>query len=146
MTRWLWAVGVFAVGCGGATEAGTESVHWLDYEEFRTEIQPILAEGCSNPSCHARPERAYSLYSPMVRRMDESRTHLAEPLSEAELLHNFTMSCVLSSDSDLPEETLLLRKPLADYAKTHHGGGAVFEGKSDDRYRKLEGWVARGRR
>lgn len=146
MTRWLWALGLVVLGCGGSPEPGRENVHWLDYEEFRTEVQPVLAEGCSNPSCHARPERAFSLYAPLALRMDESRTHLVEPLTEAELLHNFTMSCVLSSDSYLAEETLLLRKPLAHHAKTHHGGGAIFEGKSDDRYRKLETWVASGRR
>lgn len=145
MKRWALALAVFAFGCGSAPESGSENVHWLDYEEFKTNVQPILAEGCSNPSCHAREERAFSLYAPMARRMDESRTHMVEPLTEEELLHNFTVSCVLSSDSSVPDQTLLLRKPLADFANTHHGGGAVFEGKADDRYKKLADWIARGR-
>lgn len=126
-----------ALSCSSPPESGSEQVHWLDYDEFRTSVMPLFAESCSNPSCHARPERPFSLYAPLARRMDETRTHLLEPLTDEELMHNYVVSCVLASGDDV----LLLRKPLAEHAGTYHGGGAVFEGKSDDRYRTLERWV-----
>jgi len=135
--RRAWAATLLALSCSSPPESGSERVHWLDYDEFRTNVQPIYAESCSNPSCHARPERAFSLYAPLARRMDQTRTHLLEPLTDEELLHNYVVSCVLASGSD----PLLLRKPLAEHASTYHGGGAVFEGPSDARYRTLEGWV-----
>jgi hypothetical protein len=142
--RWLLGLAALALGCGAAPESGSERVHWLDYSEFKTSVQPLLAEGCSNPSCHARPDRALSLYAPMARRIDPTRTHLPEPLTEEELMHNYVVSCVLSSEADAPADTLLLKKPLGEWADTYHGGGAVFAGPSDDRYRVLEAWVARG--
>lgn len=138
------AIALLLLGCGSPPESGSERVHWLDYAEFKAKIQPVYAQSCSNPSCHARPERALSLYAPMARRLDESRTHLLEPLTEEELMHNYVVSCVLASEGERPGDTLLLRKPLAQHANTHHEGGAVFEGPSDDRYRTLEDWVAEG--
>lgn len=142
MKRLAWAL--LGLACSSPPESGSQRVHWLDYAEFKAEVQPVYAESCDNPSCHARPERALSLYAPMAWRLDDSRTHLLEPLSEEELMHNYVVSCMLASEADTPPETLLLRKPLGDFASTHHGGGAVFEGRSDDRYQKLEAWVAKG--
>ncbi len=142
MRRFGWAL--LGLACSSPPESGSARVHWLDYAEFEAKVQPIYAESCSNPSCHARPERALSLYAPMARRLDESRTHLLEPLSDEEIMHNYVVSCVLASEGDAPAETLLLRKPLGDWASTHHGGGAVFDGPSDDHYRTLEAWVAEG--
>lgn len=135
---------LIALGCGSPPESGSERVHWLDYDAFKAKVQPVYAESCSNPSCHARPERAFSLYAPLARRMDASRTHLLEPLTEDELMQNYVVSCVLASEGESPARTLLLRKPLAQYASTHHGGGAVFDGPSDDRFRRLEDWVTEG--
>lgn len=130
--------------CASEPEERSERVHWLDYQEFEQKVQPIYLESCSNPSCHARPERPLSLYAPLARRMDESRTHLLEPLTDEEISHNYVVSCVLASEGDTPEATLLLRKPLGEHADTHHEGGAVFDGRSDNRYRVLETWVRNG--
>ncbi|MBK7584947.1 MAG: hypothetical protein IPI67_32755 [Myxococcales bacterium] len=135
---------VALTACGEPIENGSERVRWLDRGEYTAKIQPLFAETCSNPSCHARPDRPFSLYAPLARRIDPNRTHLLEPLTEAELEHNYVVSCVFASEGGETAQSLLLRKPLAEHAAAHHGGGAVFDGRSDDRYQKLEDWVTHG--
>lgn len=131
------------IGCGGPPP-GEEAVNRPSFERFELEVQPILELGCANPSCHGRPERPLSIYAPLRHRADPSRTHLAEPLTADELLQNYSVSRVLGSGGASADETLLVRKPLAEHAATYHGGGAVFDGAADERHRTLRAWVAEG--
>ncbi len=125
------------LGCSAA-EPSDGRVAFLDRTVFEQSIQPDLSAACANASCHGRPERALSLYAARHWRADPTRLHLDEPLSSAELDHNYSVSCAMAWADEL-----LLRKPLAHHADTYHGGGAVFDGVTDERYRALRDW-ARG--
>ncbi len=135
-------VAVALTGCLGP-EPGASQIRAFDRDVFAASVQPILAERCANPSCHGRPDRPMSLYSPLRWRMDPDRTFLAEPLSAAELDHNFTMASVFAIGVD-PEHTLILEKPLAEAVGMYHGGGAVFEGTLDRGYRTIRAWLEGG--
>ncbi len=134
---------VTALSACGSPNGGEVAVRWLDYDRFVTEIQPLLAEGCGNPSCHGRAERAFSIYSQRNWRQDPDLLYRPDPLDASELLHNYEASCVLISEADVPEETLLLRKSLGQAAGTYHGGGSIFE-ENDRSYRLLLDWVSEG--
>ncbi len=117
-------------------------VHWLDYEVFVSEVQPILGDRCGNPSCHGRPERAFAIYSPLNWRADPAMTHVPEALTEDELYRNYAISCVFVTGPDeTPDEALLLGKSLGDSGGGYHGGGVVFESTSDREYRVLRQWI-----
>jgi len=130
-------------GCSGVDNGETQ-VRWLDSQTFVSEVQPVLAERCGNPSCHGRQDRPFAIYSQRNWRMDPARTFLAEPLSDEELAHNYNTSCVFVSEADMPAETLLLLKPLADWAGTSHGGGVIFDGTTDPDYELLLRWIQQG--
>jgi hypothetical protein len=142
--RFAFMIVVLAAGCSSGREAGETRIQQLAYDEFVLQVQPVLLRSCSNPSCHARKERPLSLYAPLAWRADPELTFSLEPLSEQELRHNYSVSCALASEGQSPEDSLFLRKPLAQLADTYHGGGVVFAGKADDRFRVLEAWVALG--
>jgi hypothetical protein len=130
-------------GCA-LPEADDQHVVWLDFPRYVAEVQPVLAARCGNPSCHGRPDRPFSIYSPLQWRADPARTYLREPLSEAELVANHAVACVLVTGAAAPEEALLLRKALGDAAGTYHGGGAAFDGPTDRDYRTVLGWIEAG--
>jgi hypothetical protein len=137
-----------AFGCGIAscdvTEVDSVPVRWLDYPEFEAQVQPILAERCGNPTCHGRPERPFSVFSPLAWRLDAARTYLQEPLTEEELVHNYVSACVFASEADAPADAALVRKPLADTIGVYHGGGVIFDGRADRNYRAVHAWLENG--
>ena len=130
-------------GCG-VPEGDDVPVRWFDYQTFVTDVQPVLADRCGNPTCHGRPERPLSIYNQLAWRADPDRTYLLEQLDETELRHNYTVSCVLSTEADEPAATLFLRKSLGDLTDTYHGGGNVFEDDSERDYRALLAWLVEG--
>lgn len=134
---------VFALGCS-APDQDHVAVRWHDEAQFSLQVQPILAGRCGNPSCHGRPERPLSIFSPRRYRLDPGRTHLDEALTQAELEHNYRLSCVLSTEGEQPADTWLLRKPLGSSAAVYHAGGDVFESSADLEYRTLLAWVETG--
>lgn len=139
-------VGVGGVGasCSGVP-LGWESLPVLDRGVYVATIEPILVTRCANPSCHARPERPFSLYAPGMRRLDSARDFLPdEPLLAAEVEHNYQAASAFAGMAAGPEDTLLVRKPLGDLAGTYHGGGAVFDGTKDRAYRAVLDWVRQG--
>jgi hypothetical protein len=70
---------------------------------------------------------------------------LPEPLDERELRHNFLAACVFAGDG-AGGEASLSRKPLGDAGGLYHGGGAIFDGRTDDDYRALVAWIHGGSR
>lgn len=138
MRRW-WPV-VLLWGCVAPTEEEVALPRY-DFERFAAEVQPVLAARCANPTCHGRPERPLSIYSPLAWRADASRTYLFEEVSEEELGHNYDVTRAMASDAPEPEQTLLLRKPMGGLASTYHGGGDIFEGETDRDYRTMLEWL-----
>lgn len=115
------------------------SVH--DMEAFEEQVQPVLAEGCANPSCHGDPERPLELYATHFHRMDPSMLHRDLPLDEQELRANALR--VLSVGLGLePAQSPALRKPLAvDAGGQEHVGGELFGDTGAVDYRALRGWL-----
>lgn len=138
----LYVVAIALAACG-AVDRDDVAVRWLDYDVFVTEVQPVLAEKCGNPSCHGRAERAFSIYSHRNWRQDPAALYLPDALTSDELAHNYEASCVLVSEVAAPQETLLLKKTLGNSAGIYHGGGAIFD-ESDRWYRILLAWVEKG--
>lgn len=138
------AVGLLWLSACGGVEPGVAQMRDLDFEQFQREVQPVYARSCSNPACHGNGERPLALYSPLRWRVDASRTYLVEPLSEAELRHNYDASRAMAQDGAGPGDTLLLRKPLEQKVGTYHGGGAVFLGVRDPGYQAIERWLEAG--
>lgn len=130
-------------GCMSPSEA-SRPIRALDEDVFVAKVQPILAERCGNPTCHGRPDRPLSIYSPLRWRADPERTFFQEELSDEELNHNFSVSSVFASETESPEEALLLRKALGEVASTYHGGGVVIEATSDHDYFIMLRWVQTG--
>jgi len=129
------------LGCGCSDpEGGTIPLRSLDRDAFVTVVQPILAERCSNPSCHGRSDRPFSIYAAMRFRLDPARRYLDEPLWPSELEHNYLACVIFSTEADQPSDALLLAKPLA--AKRYHGGGTVFDSDDDPDYRRILEWIA----
>ncbi len=142
----LWAALVvpllFAAAC--TVDNSESTVRWLKYSSFKGDVQQVLSDKCGNPSCHGRADRPFSIYAPLNWRLDPERTFLTEPLSDEELRHNYTSSCVFVTEAEEPEDALLLRKPLGETADLYHGGGAIFEGTTDRDYRILLFWIQEG--
>ena len=128
-------------GCS-APESGEVAVALYDHEVFATTVQPIIADKCGNPSCHGRPERAFSIFSERNWRLDYDELYLPVPLSEEELEHNLISTC-LQIDEDGSSQSFLLLKPLGDAAGTYHGGGVIFS-ETDRSYRAILSWIESG--
>ncbi len=128
----------------GAPERADVVVQQPDFDEFTLLVQPILEAQCGNPACHGTLDRPFSVYGQRNWREDSDNLYLPVPLTESELLHNYTSTCVMLSNAQEPEQVLLLRKPLGDAADTYHGGGDVFVGRSDRSYRVLLDWISEG--
>jgi hypothetical protein len=131
---------VGSTGCSTPQQASIE-VRWLDQAVFNTGIEPILDARCASPQCHARPERALSLYAPLRWREDPSQTSVDEPLDPTELSHNYVASCVLAGAGDPADEPALIRKPLGEAGGLYHGGGAVFADTLDADYVAIKAWI-----
>lgn len=135
-----------ALAACSAPSQGEASVVWLDRATFAAKVQPVLAARCGSPECHGRPERALSIYSPLRWRADPARLELDEPLSTAELDHDYVASCISASAGDPWDAPALTRKALGDKAGVYHGGGAIFDGTADPDYQALAAWIAAGPR
>lgn len=142
MRRAVIALALLA-GCVEPDE-GSVPVVWLDATVFAEEIQPILGERCGNPSCHGRSDRPLAIYSPGRWRADPTRTFLPEPLTEAELAHDYAAACAFAAHDGAVDIAPLLLKPLGAGAGVYHGGGAVFAATTEPDYRALAAWIEAG--
>ncbi len=114
-----------------------------DPEVFAAEVQPVLAAGCSNPSCHGNAGRPLEVYAPFMHRLDPDRVHLDEPITEAELVLNRLRAAAFLRDCDDPDLSALLTKPLAPAAGgCEHTGGTVYEDDSEPDYQTLRAWAS----
>jgi hypothetical protein len=118
-----------------------------DAATFAATVQPVVDERCATPSCHGRPERPLSLFSPLHYRRDPARTFLDEPLDADELDANVRRTCAFTLDllreHEAVDACLVLRKPLAVAAGgARHEGGEIFRAVDDRDYRTLRAWLA----
>jgi hypothetical protein len=139
------ALAVVVAAC--VSQPAREPLPAGDPEAFAAAVQPVLDARCSDPSCHGRPERPLSIYSPLRYRMDPARRFLSEPLTAAELLANQrsveAFALASREAGQAASACLVACKPLAAAAGgCGHDGGAIFASRDDREYRALEGWLA----
>ena len=114
-----------------------------DYGRFVSEVQPILASRCANPSCHGRLDRPLAVYAIGMWRADPAQLFENTPLTADELRANYTRACSFIVAGAAPADCLLVRKPLApDAGGATHLGGVVFTDTAEADYRGLLDWIA----
>lgn len=141
--RWPLAAlaALVVVGCG-PSDAPPEQLPSPDYEQFSTSVQPLLIEGCANPSgCHGSPHRPFALYAPGAHRKDRADTYSTDGLTDEETRANYdrTRSFGVDDGSGPP----LLTKPLAEDAGgvEHLDGGDVYSSTDNRHFQTLRDWL-----
>ncbi len=127
------------VACVG--EPSSEALALGDAAVFAERAQPVLAT-CANPACHGNPDRPLEVYAEHLHRLDREDTWRDLPLTPEELWLNQVSASAFALALDAPEDSALLRKPLAPEAGgVMHLGGALFGEPSNPDYRALYDWV-----
>ena len=113
----------------------------LDYEYFKTQVEPIFLEKRAGHArcyvCHAeRSNNAFRL---------EKLSEGAKFWTEEQSRRNFAMASRLAVPGK-PGESLLLLHPLAPEAggSAYHSGGRQFESRDDAAWKILARWVRGG--
>ncbi len=113
----------------------------VDRCTFDAKVYPVLARDCGFPACHGDPGRFFRIWSPGRFRLSED-TELLAPATEEELAASFERARSMLAGPADPEDSLLLRKPLA----AESGGSAHFGsdnlGRNVYADQRAAGWVA----
>lgn len=137
----LVLVSVALMGCQAYDDDEVE-LPAADFDRFVTEIQPVLAKRCANPSCHGNLSRPFEVYAPHFHRFDPEDVYLDSSLSDQELWWNYQSVVAFILDLERAEESLLLIKPLAEAeGGSNHGGPAVFSDREGYEYTTLASWI-----
>jgi len=144
MKRGLFVCALAAVGC--ISDPGALPLDELlppaDFERFASEVQPIFADRCANPSCHGNEERPLEIFAIQQHRLDPADLYLADPLKPEELRANFEKSCAFMVDVDSAMRCTLVTKPLApSEGGVRHADVIVFEDRSDPDLLTLVDWI-----
>jgi hypothetical protein len=120
----------------------------LDREDFRCNVQPVLAARCAFPACHGTVRRPLSLYAPGRERYQVGWDRPTEPLTSYELDTNFGIASGFATPT-ATGEPWLLAKPLSPSAGGYYHRGSdlvatedVFLTKADPGYQHLANWIA----
>jgi len=130
--------GATAVSATSTSSAETPS---LDYEFFKTRVEPIFLKKRPNHArcyaCHEEANHAFKL-----AKLSPGNTNWTEEESR----RNFEMASQIVDPGDVLGSTLL-HHPLAPEAggDAFHSGGRQFESQSDADWQTLADWV-RGRK
>jgi hypothetical protein len=139
-----------ALGCGfGCADEQTQSgFAWREFMQFQREVYPVLLRDCGFPACHGASERFFRVWGPgrvrLPREMGLPGAFDQSTLDEQSATHSLSLAMI---DSDRPERSLLLRKPLAVEAggAGHFGvdkyGRDVYRTAQDSGYLALARWV-----
>lgn len=148
MQRVAWILTVLvlgvATGCEETREPWTGPAD-LEFRDFQV-VFPVLMRDCGFHTCHGSQERFFRLYGPGRARLDPDNTRAFAPLTGDEASASF-QSALSFVDKAHPEESLLLRKPLAVAAggAGHEGvdpfGRNLYRTRDDPGYQALEAWV-----
>jgi hypothetical protein len=139
------ALGALLLGCEAAPEPWQAAD--VEFRDFQA-VFPVLMRDCGFHTCHGSDERFFRLYGPGRARLD-SDTSAFDPLTGDEASASFQSARSFLNAAE-PEQSLLLRKPLAVAAggAGHEGvdpfGRNVYRSKDDSGYQALANWVLGG--
>ncbi len=126
----LLMLGCLVEGEDGAPGGG-------DSGEFFATVEPILTEGCANPSCHGNADRPYQVYAVHRNRLDEADLWADGVLNEAEHAANLAQARAFAA---APWE--LCRKPLDPaVGGMSHDGGVSWSSVDDADYEAVRAWT-----
>lgn len=115
------------------------------FRDFQV-VYPVLLRDCGFHACHGAKERFYRVYGPGRARLDpDTQAFDGVTGDEASASYTFALSMI---DVHHPEQSLLLRKPLAvaGGGSSHGGvdryGRDVYRTVDDAGYVALEHWVS----
>ena len=127
-------------GCGTVDPGSEDGAGVLDYDVFKTAVQPVLDQrGCSNGGCHYRDKSNPSSGGPggSFRVFDCAN----DSCTDDQLRADFDSASGMSDLAD-PAGSKLLRKPLAEGAGgIQHLGGDIFSNAADSDYLTILGWI-----
>lgn len=148
MNRVRLILGLLAPVALGACEDGAQNGPLVVADrEFRgfQEVYPVLMRDCGFHACHGSEERAFRIYGPgRARLTDDVRSLEALTGDEISLSFSIALSMI---DAEHPEQSFLLKKPLALEAGGYAHGGIddfgrnVYRTKDDEGYKVIERWV-----
>lgn len=110
-----------------------------------SDVYPVLIRDCGFHACHGAEERFFRLYGPGRARLDE-KLRAFEQVTGEELSLSFSIALSMI-DTDHPERSPLLVKPLAlEAGGAAHGGiddfgRNVYRTKQDEGYKAIERFV-----
>jgi hypothetical protein len=132
-SRWIALV---VLALGGAA-SGTAAAQSLDYEVYKTRVEPIFLKKRPTHArcvvCHAGASNAFHLQP-----LDQGATTWTEEQSRK----NFETVSRLVKPGD-PDGSHLLKQPLAHEAggEEFHSGGRQFASKDDPEWKTIADWV-----
>jgi hypothetical protein len=121
-----------------------------DFMRFQREVYPVLLRDCAFSQCHGARDRFFRVWGPGRERLASPMTGILPEAFGLPAGHELSSSYALAQsmiDEARPEESLLLRKPLAVEAggAGHLGvdkyGRDVYRTKRDAGYIALARWV-----
>jgi hypothetical protein len=121
----------------GATSTSSAETPSLDYEYFKTRVEPIFLKKRPNHArCYACHEEANHVFK--LTKLSPGNTNWTEEESR----RNFEMASQLVEPGDVPG-SVLLHHPLAPEAggDAFHSGGRQFESQSDADWQTIADWV-----
>lgn len=119
----------------------------LDEAYFRCRVQPILTKSCGALTCHGDGKRYFHFFARNRLRLGGTEAERNAFLRDTERAYNLDAARALV-DPEEPEESLLLKKPLAqDAGGFYHGAvlqgtSDVFATKDDKDYQTLLAWAS----
>jgi hypothetical protein len=122
---------------GFASQMPTRAAPTLDYEFFKTRVQPVFLEKRPTHTrcvvCHAESNNAFRL---------ERLSPGAASWNDEQSRKNFEMAAKLVNPGD-PGTSRLLMQPLAPEGggNIFHSGGRQFASKEDPGWKTLAAWV-----
>lgn len=133
-----------ALALGGCLPEADPTVPGPDFEQFRTEIYPLLLRDCGFNACHGDGHRYYQVFGPGRMRIDEAMD-LFEPATEEEIEVSYERARAMLLTRDDVLDSPLLRKPVegGGHAGLDVNGRNVYSGRNDPEFLKLAEW-ARG--
>lgn len=128
-----------------ADETTELTIGMPDRAQFDAEVYPVLLRDCAFHACHGSTERFLQVFGPGRGRIAPD-LKAVDPAAPIELMHSYDRARSMI-DTRHPEQSLILRKPLAVNAggSGHEGadelGRNVYQTKLEPGYAAIERWV-----
>ena len=141
-------LGLLALGCA-EVDNPYRPLPEPDFDEFVTEVQPVLTEHCASVGCHGTPDRALTVFA--VGFLRARASFPGAPLDEggltpAELTWNYdALRMRLLDEADADSARLLLKCLDPALGGISHADGFVaFEDRDARGFQVLRAWIAGG--